>query len=290
MDFLRRVQQGIVVFDGAMGTMLFQAGLAGGQCPELWNDTQPDRVRQVHQLYFEAGCDVVETNSFGGSSIKLHSYDLQDRAVELNRKAAQIARSAAPTDRYVAGSVGPSGQFLQPLGELSESELSESFGEQCLALAEGGVDLFCIETMMDLQEATIAVKAAKEKTGLPVIATMTFNKTPNGYFTMMGVTPADAAQQLKQAGADIIGANCGNGPNEMIELVPLFTQATDLPLLFQSNAGMPKLVDGTASYDMGPDEYAGYIPAFLEAGTRLIGGCCGTTPDHIRRIAELVRP
>jgi len=289
MDFLTLVRQKIVVFDGAMGTMLFQAGLSGGECPEIWSDSHPDEIKKIHQLYCAAGCDVLETNSFGGSSIKLKSYGLEKRAPELNRKAARIARSAAPADTYVAGSMGPTGQFLQPLGDLGPEDLFNSFAEQAGALAEGGADLLCIETMMDIQEATIAVKAAKERTSLPVIATMTFNKTPNGYFTMMGVTPTEAARQLREAGADIVGSNCGNGPDEMIGLIPLFAAATELPLLFQSNAGMPKLVDGKAIYDMGPDEFAEWIPRFVHSGARLVGGCCGTTPEHIRKIAAALK-
>lgn len=288
MMFLEKVAQTIVLFDGAMGTMLMDAGLKAGECPELWNIDHNDVVTEVHRRYYEAGSDCVETNSFGGSSLKLKSFGLENRAYELNKRAAELARNAAPEGKFVAGSVGPTGLFLRPLGDLGEEELFQSFYEQMHALKDGGVDVICIETMMDIQEATIAVKAAKEVGGLPVIATMTFNKTPQGFFTMMGVTPEDGARQLVEAGADIAGSNCGNGPDEMVDLVPFFQNVVQVPLLFQSNAGLPELKDGKTVYSMNPPEYQKFVAAFIEKGAQLIGGCCGTTPEHINLVRQLI--
>ncbi|MFC1852246.1 homocysteine S-methyltransferase family protein [candidate division CSSED10-310 bacterium] len=289
MDFLKLIADRVVLFDGAMGSMLFASGLQGGDCPEEWNITHPETITHIHDSYYKAGSDVVETNSFGGSSLKLASYGFADKAVELNEKAAQLAKKVAPPNSFVAGSVGPCGQFIKPLGDLDEETLYESFKEQICALVNGGADIICIETMMDITEATIAVRAAKENTTAPVIATMTFSATPRGYFTMMGVDPNTAAQKLVKGGADVVGANCGNGPHEMVELIPAFAAAVDAPLLFQSNAGLPKLVDGNTVYDMGPQEYAAFIPDFLKAGAGLIGGCCGTTPEHMSQIKKLLQ-
>lgn len=288
MDFLNFIKSQIVLFDGAMGTMLLQAGLSGGECPEMWNKTHPDVVYNIHNEYYKAGCNVVETNSFGGNSIKLAHYNLSDIAAELNKLAAEQAKKAVGENGIVAGSVGPCGKFLKPLGDLEEKTLYESFKEQITGLADGGADIICIETMMDINEALIAIRAAKENTDLPIVATMTFNKTPKGFFTMMGIKPDQAAQDLVNNGADVVGANCGNGPVEMLEMIPLFKSATDIPLLFQSNAGMPKLVDGETLYQMGPDEYANYLPKFIDAGARLIGGCCGTSPEHMAKVKAML--
>jgi len=286
MDFLSRVKKRIVLFDGAMGTMLLEAGLSGGDCPEQWNKTHPEVVSKIHEHYFQAGCDVVATNSFGGCSLKLASYGLAESAWELNKLSAELAKMVAPEHGLIAGSIGPCGLFLKPLGDLDEQTLYDAFKEQALALAAGGADLLCIETMMDLNEAIIAVHAAKENTPLPVVATMTFNDTPNGFFTMMGITPEQGAEGLVKEGADVVGANCGNGPQEMKKLVTLFAAAVDTPLIFQSNAGLPKLENGVTVYDMGPEEYSDYIPFLVDSGAGIIGGCCGTTPLHMAKIKD----
>jgi 5-methyltetrahydrofolate--homocysteine methyltransferase len=238
--------------------------------------------------YFEAGAVMVLTNSFGGSRFMLKKYGHEDQARELNRLAAQHARSVAPPGRYVAGSVGPVGEFLQPLGEVSESEMLDAFIEQITALAEGGADAVLIETMTALEEASLAIKAAKENTDLTVMATMTFDKGPRGYFTMMGVTPERAVKELRDAGADIVGANCGNGIEGMIELAKKMRSATDGYLLVHSNAGIPSIRKGQIVYEETPDWMAERFKSLADIGINILGGCCGTTPRHIRALSEAV--
>jgi 5-methyltetrahydrofolate--homocysteine methyltransferase len=282
-NLLQRVTEGrILVSDGATGTYLQAHGLEAGGCPELMNATHPDVVRRMAGEYFDAGSDLVETNSFGGSRYMLAKYDLGDRVEELNRLAAEIARSAAPDGRFVLGSIGPTGEFLEPNGTATEGEMYDAFVEQARGLAAGGVDAFCIETMSDYGEIALAIRAAKETTGLSVIATMTFDKGPRGYFTMMGVTPEAAAQRLADAGADVVGSNCGVGIEQMIEIIAKMRSATDRPILTHVNAGLPKIQSGEIVYPDTPDHMAGLMTQMVEAGANIIGGCCGTGPGHVR--------
>jgi 5-methyltetrahydrofolate--homocysteine methyltransferase len=277
-----------LISDGATGTYLQSHGLEPGGCPEELNASRPELVRGMAAEYFEAGAAMVLTNSFGGSRFMLKKYGHEDQAGELNRLAAQHARSVAPPGRYVAGSVGPVGEFLQPLGEVSEAEMLDAFIEQITALAEGGADAVLIETMTALEEASLAIKAARENTDLTVMATMTFDKGPRGYFTMMGVTPERAVKELRDAGADIVGANCGNGIEGMIELAREMRSATDGYLLVHSNAGMPSIRKGQIVYPETPDWMAERFRSLADIGINIFGGCCGTTPMHIRALLEAV--
>jgi 5-methyltetrahydrofolate--homocysteine methyltransferase len=292
---LERLQSEVLVLDGAMGTMLFQAGLAPGACPEAWNDSHPEVLQGIHRAYFGAGSDMVETNTFGGTRLKLKAYGLEDRCRELNSKAARLARSVCPTGRYVAGSIGPTGHLpdsLEPMGDTPAEVFYENFREQALALAEGGVDLFAIETMMIPEEAVLAIKAAKEATGLPVMCTMTFqfNQHRNLDRTMWGTGPGDAAQQLVEAGADIVGCNCGDGgPGRVPSILSEMRAATSAFLAAYPNAGIPRVVGDKTVYDLTPEAMAAAYSTILDAGARIVGACCGSTPDHIRRIAEVVR-
>ena len=282
---------GILISDGALGTMLQAAGLEPGICPETWNADFPEKVEAIARSYAEAGSDAVETNTFSCNRFKLRHYGLQDRVVELNRKAVEITRRAIGPDRIVLGSVGPTGILLM-MGEVSEEELYEGFKEQCVALAEAGADVICIETMTALDEAVIATRAAKENTHLEVITAMTFDKTIQGDFrTMMGVSPEEMVAALKEAGADIIGTNCGNGMENMIPIVELIRKIDPtIPVLVHANAGLPHLHNGKNVFSETPDITASYVPQLIQAGANIIGGCCGTTPAHIRRMKDVAKP
>ena len=292
---LERLKSDVLVFDGAMGTMLFQAGLAPGACPELWNAERPDVLQSIHRAYFDAGSDLVETNSFGGTRLKLKAFGLEARCHELNEQAARLARSVCPPGGYVAGSIGPTGHLpdtFEPLGDTPAELFYDSFREQAQALAEGGVDLFAIETMMIPDEAVLAIKAAKEATGLPVMCSMTFqyNQARGVDRTMWGTSPADAAAKLVDAGADVVGCNCGDGgPGRVPAILAEMRASTPAFLAAYPNAGIPRVVDDKTVYDLTPDAMAAAFPAIVAAGARIVGACCGSTPAHIRRIAETVR-
>jgi 5-methyltetrahydrofolate--homocysteine methyltransferase len=293
-ELIERVRAGdLVVFDGGYGTALFAAGLADGACPELWNDTHADVVRGIHQGYFDAGSDMVETNTFGGSRLKLDEYRLGPRTAELNERGARLARSVCPGGGYVAGSIGPTSRLpaeYEPLGDTTDAEYLQTFTEQAQALAEGGVDVFAVETMMFPQEAVAAVKACKA-TGLPVMATMFFQyeELHDRDRTMWGESPADVARNLLGAGADVVGMNCGRGPDRAIVIIREMRGVTDAPLIAYPNAGLPVTRGDQVSYELGPEAMAKDYPALLDAGAAIVGACCGSGPDHIRLIAQVVR-
>ncbi len=241
------------------------------------------------------GAILVETNTFGGSRLKLQAFGLEERAQELNEKAARLARSVCPPGRFVAGSIGPTGHLpdtFEPLGDTPAEAFYRSFREQALALAAGGVDLFAVETMMIPDEAVIAVRAIKEATDLPVLCSMTFQwaREKNVDRTMWGTDPASAARQLREAGADVVGCNCGDGgPGRVPIILRQMREAAPGFLVAYPNAGIPRVVDGQTVYDLSPEDMAAAYPAILDAGASIVGACCGSTPQHIRRIAEVVR-
>jgi 5-methyltetrahydrofolate--homocysteine methyltransferase len=280
----------ILVSDGAWGTFLIDKGLSPGECPEYWNIQKPDEVYDIAKSYIDAGSDMIETNSFGSNSFKLMPYHLSDKAYVINKAAAQISRRAAGSDRHVLGSIGPTGKMII-MGDVTFDELYDAFKQQAIALTEGGADALVIETMSDIEESVAAVKACKENTTAEVICTMTFEKTSEDvYHTMMGVTPSQMAQEIIDAGADIIGANCGNGIQNMIGIVKEIRRVNNhVPILIHANAGAPVYHNGKTIFPESPQEMAEYLDALIKAGANIIGGCCGTTPEHIKTIADYIR-
>jgi 5-methyltetrahydrofolate--homocysteine methyltransferase len=291
-SLLDRVSQGhVLISDGAMGTFLHAKGLAVGECPESWCVSHADVVKGIAEAYIAAGSDIVETNSFGGTAYKLGMYDLADKVGEFGRAAAALAKQAMGSKGFVAASVGPTGHFVEDEGGDSTPEaLYDAFKEQIVALEEGGADALCIETMFSLTEATQAIKAARENTTLPIICTFTFEAGAEGFHTMMGLRPAVAASEAAAAGAHIVGANCGNGIANMIEIArQMRAAAPGVPILIHANAGAPVLEDGKTVFKETPDFMALRVKELVEAGANIIGGCCGTTPDHIAAIARAAR-
>jgi methionine synthase I (cobalamin-dependent) len=272
-----------ILTDGAWGTMMQALGLPIGDCPDAWNLAYPERVEQVARAYVEAGSQVILTNTFGASRIMLDRHGLGAQAAAINRAGAEISKRAAAGRARVFASIGPSGKMLLT-GETTEEELQAVFSEQARALADGGADGLVIETMGDLAEIRIALEACKA-TGLPVVASMTFDSGRNKDRTLMGVTPEQAAEELTAAGADAIGANCGQGIESYLPICARLRAATPLPIWIKPNAGLPEVVDGRAVYRMSPEIFASHAPGMLEAGAVFLGGCCGSTPDFVRALA-----
>lgn len=279
----------ILLSDGAWGTFLQAKGMQPGECPELWNITHRSDVTDIAESYLLAGSDIIETNSFGGSRFKLSMFGLDKRDSELNRAAAEISRKAAGKNKHVAGSIGPTGKMLL-MGDVTEEELYDAFREQAVALEAGGADIIIVETMSAIDEASLAVRAARENTKCTVIITMTFSKEPDGgYHTMMGVSPEEMVIAMKEAGAHIVGSNCGNGIEDMIGIVKAIRKTDNkIPVMIQANAGTPMLIDGETVFRESPEMMASFIPELIKAGANIIGGCCGTTPEHIRAIGRVL--
>lgn len=282
-DLLKKLKEKTVLLcDGAMGTLLLERGLKLGECLELTNLNNIVCLKDIANKYIQAGADIITTNSFGGSSLKLARYALDDKMEEINRKAVMAVKQVITGDTIIAASCGPTACTLKPYGETEPDMVYESFQKQISVLIDSGADAILIETMTDLTEATLAVKAAKSiSSSIPVMATITFNKTDIGYRTIMGDTIESAAKTLEECGADIIGSNCGNGIEMMIEIGEQFKKHSSLPLIIQSNAGLPVIENGQAVYSESSIYMAEQTKKLLELGVNIIGGCCGTTPEHI---------
>jgi 5-methyltetrahydrofolate--homocysteine methyltransferase len=275
----------VLVADGAWGTELFKMGLAQGACPEEWNLSHRAEVRKIAENYLAAGSDLIMTNTFGANRFQLERHGLAGKVKEINRTGASLTRDACGGKALTAASLGPSGKLFI-MGEVSQESLFEAFAEQADALKDGCAEWIVVETMTDTGEMEIAVRAAAA-TGLPIVASMTYEKTPSGYRTVMGHTPQDAAKAASDAGASLIGANCGGGIDAYVELAPLLRKLTSLPVWIKANAGLPELVEGKPVYRMTPAVYASYATQILEAGASVIGGCCGTSPDFIKEIRSV---
>ena len=283
-SFSDAINERVLVCDGAMGTMLYAAGVFVNRSFDALNVSNPDLVERIHGAYRDAGADVLETNTFGANRPRLESFGLAEDLVTLNQAGVRLARRAAGSDRYVAGAMGPLGVRIDAQDPLSLREAEASFREQAMALAEAGVDLFVLETFRSVDEVSAAVRAVRSVSVLPVVAQMTMGESGT---TPDGVTPESFATRLVAEGASMVGVNCGAGPVAMLETIQQLHAATTVPLAAQPNAGLPRQVEGRTMYMSSPDYLASYARRFIRFGVRLVGGCCGTTPDHIREIAAV---
>lgn len=287
---LNRIREGkILISDGAWGTFLQSKGMEPGSCPERWNIDHFEEVASIAASYVAAGSDMVETNSFGANLFKLEHFGLGAEAYALNKAAAEASRHGAGSKKLVLGSVGPTGKFLM-MGEVSEAEMFEAFALQCQGLKDGGADAIIVETMTDLEEAIIAVRAAKS-TGLDVVCTMTFDALQDGsYRSIMGIAPAEMVEPLLAAGADVLGSNCGNGTAGMIKITAEIRAAhPTVPILIHANAGLPVYENGNTVFPESPADMSSLTLQLIEAGANVVGGCCGTSPDHIKAIGRMVK-
>lgn len=279
-----------LVSDGATGTWLQEHGLIPGDSPELFNLSKPKLITQMSKEYFDAGSDMVLTNTFGGNRFMLTKYNQGGDVFDVNKAAVENAKKAAGKDssKYVIGSIGPTGEFIEPLGSVSREQMKDVFIEQIEGMKAGGVDAVLVETMFALDEAQVAVEAAKSL-NVFVMATMTFTLGPRGFFTMTGVTPEQATKELEATGANVVGANCGNGIDNMIHIAEMIRKTTDLPMLIHSNAGIPGMEKGNIIYPETPEYMKSRFKKLQEVGVDIIGGCCGTTAEHIREIVKVIK-
>jgi 5-methyltetrahydrofolate--homocysteine methyltransferase len=277
----------VILLDGAMGTELDKRGLMGRGRANL---ESPDAVLEIHQAYSQCGCDALTTNTLTMNRIYIETHNVDVSVQQVNLAGVQLADRAAGCGQYVLGNISSTGQLLQPYGTYTEAQFCNAFREQAKILAEAHVDGFVIETVFDLREAVVALRACKEISSLPTIVSIAFQTEDKGGRTMMGDTAEQCARQLTAAGADVVGANCGDlDPSQMATVVALLKEATDLPILAQPNAGRPRLVGDKTVFDMAPGPFAEGIAECIRAGARIVGGCCGTGPEHIRAVAEMIR-
>jgi len=289
-DILKRLASGeILVADGAMGTMLMARGVDIKKGSEAINLNDQNILESIAGEYLDAGADIIQTNTFGASPLKLEQYQLADEAELINKNAVNAVKKIVSGRAYVSASVGPSGRILKPYGDIDPDAVYKSFEKQMRYIVKAEPDLICVETMTDINEAVMAVTAAKKTAPqLLIMATMTFEKTPRGFYTIMGVSVEQAVEELQKAGADILGSNCGNGIEQMVKVALELKKVTQMPLLIQANAGLPEIIEGKIIYNESPDFMAEKASALVEAGVSIIGGCCGTTPDHIRALRKMV--
>ena len=287
-SLLEKAKEKTIIFDGAMGTLIIAAGIESIKSPMLLNVEKSDLVIDIHKQYYAAGADVVLTNTFSGNPLKLEAEGIDTQMEVLNRQAAKLAKQACPAGKFVAGDIGPSGKTLPPIGDSSPEEMQEAFYLQAKVLIEGGVDLILIETMYSLEEAIAAVHAVRKVSDILLVASMTYNITEMGYYTIMGETVDQCASTLAEAGADIMGANCTLGSSDMIELTKELRAATDKPILIQPNAGKPVTDEDVTYYQQTPSEFALDLKEIKEAGADMVGGCCGTNPEFIQTMTAAI--
>jgi 5-methyltetrahydrofolate--homocysteine methyltransferase len=288
LSILALIDKRTVLLDGAMGTELIKKGFVTG-APESWNIEKTETVKNIHKRYFDAGADAVLTNSFGGSKIKLASFGLEKQCYELNRQAAEIAVETRPAGRFVGGSMGPTGKFLKPYGNFTEDEFTEAYSLQAKALSDGGADFILIETQYDLKEAICAFNGARHACHLPIFVTMTFKVTPKGFYTEMGNSVSQCVKELEKREISALGANCTLDSRGMAKLTKEIKEKTSLPVIAQANAGQPRVTqDGKIKYTQSAENYVQYVKKILKNGAHIIGGCCGTDPSYIRKMAKLI--
>ncbi len=289
MNILEKVQKSGLIFDGAMGSILISNGITGGEAPELWNLKHPDIIREIHRAYYDAGSDVASANTYGASAIKLKKMGVTQSVEEVNRRGVQIARKACGKGQYVAGELGSLGDMLQPMGPVSFDEAVSCFSQQASFLEDEGVDVFLIETIFDINIALAAIKAVRSVSEKPIFCSLTFKKMKRGYFTIFGNTPKDSMKSLVDAGASAVGANCSIGSETMINLADEIRKSVDVPIIIMPNAGMPIAAkNNVVFYPEDKTFFANNIKKIKRLGVEIVGGCCGTTPEYIKKIKELI--
>jgi len=286
MTVLEKIKTGGLLFDGAMGSMLIARGMPAGMASEMMNIQKPDIVLDIHKAYLAAGSDVITTNTFGGSPIKMKTAGIGHLTDEANQMAVKIARQAVSTGQFIAGDIGPMGDMLEPLGLISKDDATNNFAQQAKILADAGVDLFIVETMFDINESLAAIRGVRSVSDLPIFTTMTFAKGPLGFATIMGNPVAESMHILAGAGATAVGANCSIGSDLMIELAAEIRKSVEIPVIIQSNAGLPETIDGQLVYPETPEIFAANIGQIKALGVEILGGCCGTTPEYIQAIRK----
>ena len=289
MDICEKAKKEGLIFDGAMGSMLIAKGIAGGEASERWNLTHPEVIKEIHRAYYDAGSDVATANTFGASPIKLKKMGVTESVEAINRAGVRLAREACGPDQYVAGDMGSLGDMLQPMGPLSFDEAVACFAEQAGFLETEGVDCFIIETIFDVNIALAAIQGVQSVSAKPIFCSMTFKQTPNGFFTIFGNRPGESMQALVDAGAAAVGANCSIGSRTMVDLAKEIRASVDVPVTIMPNAGMPETTkSGELFYPENEETFAGSIKTIKKIGVEIVGGCCGTTPEYVRRIKEMI--
>lgn len=291
-EIIKRIKrEKMLISDGAIGTLILNKYLNAGECPELINLSNPSFLEQIALSYLEAGAEMIQTNTFGASRYRLANYSLENKIEEINRTAVKAVKGAISNKAFIIASCGPSGRLLKPYGDVEAYQIRDNFKEQMSILLEEGINAICIETMTDINEMKLAIEAFKSLTDkIPIIATMTFDYTPKGFYTVMGCSIKEAVTAMQESGADIIGSNCGNGIDNMIKIANEFKSYSSLPIIIQSNAGLPLVKDGEIIYPETPEYMADNATALARIGISIIGGCCGTTPAHIKAIRNKIKP
>ena len=278
-----------IIMDGAMGTMLIEAGLSGGETAEKWILEQPEKILKVHRAYVDAGAEIVTTATFGANRVKLEKTGLAGDIVQINSAAVELAQKAVNTQCYVAGNIGPTGEMLSPAGTMGHEDAKECYADQARILAEGGVDLFLIQTFFDLNEALAAIEGVRSVSDLPIFACLTFQETKNGFYTIMGNHVEDSMKKMVLSGANVVGANCSIGSGPMVRLAGDIRESVATPVIVQPNAGKPEVKEGIVSYSENEEDFTANINRIKELGVEVVGGCCGSTPNFIRIMAEQLR-
>ena len=289
---IERIKNGeILISDGAIGTILMQGYINIGEPPEIINLRDPSVLENIAKSYLEAGAELIQTNTFGASRMRLTKYSLEGKLKEINRAAIRAVKNVVAKDTIVVASVGPTGRLLKPYGDVDVQEIKDNYKEQMEIIYEEGVDAVCIETMTDINEMRLAIEAAKSLSDeIPIIATMTFDETPRGFYTVMGYGVREAIKVIEESGANVVGSNCGNGIDKMVKIAIELRKYAVLPIIIQCNAGLPILKDGNIYYPESPEYMASKSIELVRAGVSIVGGCCGTTPAHIKAIRQAVKP